>query len=151
MKRTDEEKILRSYEKLLNWGVKKFLPLTDDSVGPEDIKQEGRVVILRLIRNYDNNIGSLKGYINSMFYKSLKNSLKLYRKRPKIVTLENFDFFENGYKRFEIIEKLEQIKSVCSDSEFERLMQYAKGYRTYSEIKKYMERIKKRVERRFKK
>jgi DNA-directed RNA polymerase specialized sigma24 family protein len=146
MKKTNEEKILESYEKLLNWGVKKFLPLTDDCVGAEDIKQEGRVVILQLIRNYDNKIGTLKGYINSMFYKKMVNSLKLYKKRTKVVLMDNFDILKKGeIQDFDTLEKIEEIKRVCSNTEFTKLVQYAKGYVGYSEIKKYIDRVRKRL------
>ena len=141
-----EEKILKSYEKLLNWGVKKFLKSTEASLDAEDIKQEGRIVILKLIRDYDDTIGSLDGYIKSLFYKKLRNSLRLYRKRLNKVAIENMDYLSTDKRVNEnLIEKFYTIELVCTGKEFKNLMQYARGEKKYVEVKNDIARVKRKI------
>ncbi len=143
----DEERILKSYEKLLNWGVKKFIGLTDLSIGAEDIKQEGRIAILNLIRKYDPEIGTLDGYIKSFFYKVLRNRLKISNKKFVFLSIdeEKVKPFIKGPNE-NLIEKIMIIKENCTNYELKKLLDYANGSCNYKDVKRIISKIRRRLD-----
>ena len=150
--KSEEERILGLYEKLLNWGVKRFFKLTEDYIGVEDIKQEGRIVIVKLIREYDPSIGTLDGYIKSLFYKKLKRALGLDKKKVKVYSMENETDLDLKMQNFEqlhkqiLIERLERIKEIATEKELEKIQEYLDGKKDYSYIRRVVYKIKKRLE-----
>jgi DNA-directed RNA polymerase specialized sigma24 family protein len=145
-----EEKLLKSYARLINWGVRKFLPKVKDRMSAEDIRQEGRVVVLKLSRDYDKSIGTLDGYIKSLFYKMLRNRLKIDRKRVEITASNEIeDYLEDKALKINenLIEKIFEIRNSCTDYEFKKLMDYANGKLKYIQVKSYIQKVKRNLER----
>ena len=145
-----EEKLLKSYAKLLNWGVRKFFPIVRDRMSAEDIRQEGRIVILKLSRKYDESIGTLDGYIKSLFYKMLRNRLKVDRKKVDITSNNEIeDYLEDRTSKINesLMEKIFEIKNSCTNYEFKKLMDYAKGKIKYIQVKSYIQKVKRNLGR----
>ena len=143
-----EEDILESYGKLLNWGVRKFLKLTDDYIGAEDIRQEGRIVILKLMRNYDPSIGTLDGYIKSLFYKQLRRALNLEKKNVKSISVDE-EYIQlkdlDQIKKQELMEKLNIIEQIATEKQLRKIQKYLSNKIPYSEIKNIVYKLKKKL------
>ncbi len=149
-KLVSEEEILEHYERYLNWGVKMLRDHVEKIVSNEDIKQEGRLAIMKLIRKYDPKIGTLDGYIKSYFYATLKRSLKINKKRPKIIFVnERIDdcFFEEPKfeRQMQNKKRLELIKSFLSNYEYRKILNYYSGNEKYKNVKSIISKVRRRL------